>query len=180
MAHNKKELWIPEVRVFARNMKRCRVERNMTQLDVAKGSGVDLATINQLENAGLSSDRDPRLSSLSGVARALGVSLSELFTPQPTSQDSNEPPSYLTFSEWFWAKLQMCLRLLNAGRVFSDEPSLRRIFEDMLVVAQSDKKFTEQQRELIWNDRPKISRGNIPSGETKDKSEHDSKGNVEV
>lgn len=141
-----------EMRIFARNMRYYRERKKLTQKEIADSSEIDLATVNQMENVGLSVTRDPRLSSLVSVANALSIPLLEMFRDRAYLHE--EVPPYLTFSEWFWVKLIECIEILNRGRVIHDEATLRHAFEGFLAVVRPDREFTQQEKELIWNDRP--------------------------
>ena len=157
-----------DIKVFARNMRRYRAKRRMTQKELADSSGVDLATINQMENIGVSVNRDPRVSSLSAVANALGVTLAEMF--QGTAEEPGELSSYLTLSEWFWDKFRRGQRIEGAT-VPVEVSLLRRAFEGFLAFVKPDREFTEREKELIWNDRPNIYRQDNQPDEMKDKKE---------
>jgi transcriptional regulator with XRE-family HTH domain len=72
-------------------LKSLRKAKGMTQLDVAKASGLSLSIITQIEQ-GLTSD--PKLSTLNALARALGVSLDELAKDE--GQESQQRPAPAT------------------------------------------------------------------------------------
>jgi transcriptional regulator with XRE-family HTH domain len=132
-------------------MRRLRVEKRITQKELADASGVDLATINQIENIDRNVDRDPRISSLSAIAHALRVMLADMF--QSTTGDSVEFGAYLTFSEWFWHELDNELKVLGSKELYSEEQKLRRAFDGFLVMAKPARDFTDEEKERIWNDR---------------------------
>lgn len=142
---------VVDIGVFAQNMKRQRMKQHITQKQLAEVCGIDLATINQIENIRYSSDRNPRISSLSAVARALGVSLSEMF--QDTAAGEAKTPSYLTFSAWLWDKFDDCVKRLDNENLYSKEQELRRAFEGFLLFAKPDRNFSDPEKESIWNDR---------------------------
>jgi transcriptional regulator with XRE-family HTH domain len=143
-----------EARVFAQNMRRQRARKHMFQNQLAEASGLDLATINQIENLGLTTDRDPRLSSLVAIARALETTLLDMFTG--TVSAGSDPPEYLTYSDWFWSKLRYSLEDVNGGLLDLDEPRLRRAFDGFLAVVKPEKEFEQSERESIWNDRYRV------------------------
>lgn len=57
-----------ESRLFAKKMRALRVEKGMTQLELAQETGLDLTTINELENG----RREPKLGTVSRIERVLG------------------------------------------------------------------------------------------------------------
>lgn len=59
---------------FGRKMKELRVARNMSQLELSQKAGLDLTTVNELENG----NREPILSTIWKLARALNVKESAL------------------------------------------------------------------------------------------------------
>lgn len=63
-----------ESRLFAKKMRALRIEKGMTQLELAEETGLDLTTINELENG----RREPKLGTIKRVAKSLGLSLSVL------------------------------------------------------------------------------------------------------
>lgn len=63
--------------VIAKNAKRLRLDREMTQIQVAKKSGISVPTYSKIESGGAS----PRLDTLYKVASALGAGIHELFAP---------------------------------------------------------------------------------------------------
>ena len=63
-----------ESRIFAKKMSKLRKAGGMTQLELALKTGLDLTTINELENG----HREPLLATLRKVARAMRVSIDTL------------------------------------------------------------------------------------------------------
>lgn len=140
-----------DIQIFARNMRRLRVEKRIMQKQLADASRLDLATINQMENIGLSVDRSPRVSSLSAVAQALGVTLADMF--RDTAEEQAKTPSYLTFSAWLWDKFDDCVKRLDNENLYSKEQELRRAYDGFLLFAKPDRNFSDPEKESIWNDR---------------------------
>lgn len=64
-------------KLVGRNFKRIRLEKGMTQEDVASVSGFSQQYLSGLENG----TRNPSVKSLSEIARALGVSFWDLVRP---------------------------------------------------------------------------------------------------
>ncbi|MFA5080050.1 MAG: helix-turn-helix transcriptional regulator [Candidatus Paceibacterota bacterium] len=56
------------------NIKRIRIEKNITQLEIAKKIGVDKSFISNIENA----KTNPTLSTITSLSKALGVLTNEL------------------------------------------------------------------------------------------------------
>ena len=56
------------------NLKRIRIKRNITQLEIAKTLGADRSFVSNIENG----KNNPTLSTITSLARALGVSADEL------------------------------------------------------------------------------------------------------
>jgi transcriptional regulator with XRE-family HTH domain len=154
---NKPVVGTAEARVFAQNMRRQRMRKHITQKQVAEASGIDLATINQIENLGLTTDRDPRLSSLAAIARALETTLLDMFTG--TVSVGGDLAQYLTYSDWFWSKLRYSLEDVNGGLLDLDEPRLRRAFDGFLAVVKPEKEFEQSEKESIWSDRYRVLNG---------------------
>ncbi|HUW35636.1 MAG TPA: ImmA/IrrE family metallo-endopeptidase [Planctomycetota bacterium] len=63
--------------VLARNVRRLRIARRLTQQDLAQEAGLSLASIKNIELA----RGKPRVSTLQEIARALGAKLQDLFLP---------------------------------------------------------------------------------------------------
>ncbi len=60
---------------FGSRVRKLREQKKMSQLDLAQKAGLDLTTINEIENG----SRDPMLKTIWRIARALEVKLSDLF-----------------------------------------------------------------------------------------------------
>lgn len=60
---------------FGNQVKKLRKKRDMSQHYLAKKSGLDLSTINEIENG----SREPMLKTVWRMANALGVKMSEMF-----------------------------------------------------------------------------------------------------
>ncbi len=60
---------------FGNKVRKLREQRKMSQLGLAQKSGLDLTTINEVENG----NRDPMLKTIWRMANALGVKISQLF-----------------------------------------------------------------------------------------------------
>lgn len=60
---------------FGNQVKKLREQKKMSQLALAQKAGLDLTTINEIENG----NRDPMLKTIWKLANALGVKLSQLF-----------------------------------------------------------------------------------------------------
>jgi len=60
---------------FGNQVKRLRKKNGMSQLELAQKSGLDLTTINEIENG----NREPMLRTIWRIAKALRVKMSELF-----------------------------------------------------------------------------------------------------
>ena len=69
------------------NIKRIRKVKNLTQKEVFIAAGMDSAQYSRIEN----SRTDPSVNTLEKIAKALGVSLSEIFTKE---EDIKEIHSY--------------------------------------------------------------------------------------
>ena len=69
------------------NIKRIRVAKNLSQKEVVLAAGMDTAQYSRIENG----KTDPSVSTLEKIAKALGVSLSELFI---NKEDLKEIHSY--------------------------------------------------------------------------------------
>lgn len=65
---------IEDSKKLAKNLKKIRTEKNVTQIEIAKKIGVDRAFISNIENA----KTNPTLSTITSIAKALGVSTNEL------------------------------------------------------------------------------------------------------
>ncbi|MFP5388763.1 MAG: helix-turn-helix domain-containing protein [Thermoleophilia bacterium] len=59
---------------LGRNLRRARLDREMTQEDVAERSGVHATEVSRIE----SGKRDPQVSTVERLAEAVGVSASDL------------------------------------------------------------------------------------------------------
>ena len=66
---------------FGRTLRRLRVERQLTQEELAQRAGVDYKYLQKLEGQNPSS---PTLSTLEKLAKGLGISVSELVTSVDT------------------------------------------------------------------------------------------------
>ncbi|OGY85278.1 MAG: DNA-binding protein [Candidatus Kerfeldbacteria bacterium RIFOXYA2_FULL_38_24] len=62
------------VKKLAINIKRIRTEKNMTQGDLCRATGLDRAYISNIESA----KKNPTLKTIEKIAKALGVSVDEL------------------------------------------------------------------------------------------------------
>ena len=62
------------VSAFGRNLRRLRIERNLSQKDVADAAGVQQAMIANIEGG----DRRPSFATATAIAAYLGVSLDEM------------------------------------------------------------------------------------------------------
>lgn len=60
---------------FGQRLRKLREQRNMLQLELALKSGLDLTTVNELENG----NREPMLRTIWKISNALQVKLSDLF-----------------------------------------------------------------------------------------------------
>lgn len=65
---------IDDVKKLGANLKRIRIKKNITQVEIAKKLGVDRSFVSNLENA----KTNPTLATITNLARALGVSTNEL------------------------------------------------------------------------------------------------------
>ena len=60
---------------FGNQVKKLRKKQGISQLVLSQKSGLDLTTINEIENG----NREPMLKTVWRISRALGVSLSQMF-----------------------------------------------------------------------------------------------------
>jgi transcriptional regulator with XRE-family HTH domain len=65
----------PAIEMVARNIRRLREERDMSQVELARRAGVDLRTVTRIEAV----EREPGVSTLTRIARGLGVAPAELW-----------------------------------------------------------------------------------------------------
>jgi DNA-binding XRE family transcriptional regulator len=65
----------PAIELVARNIRRLREDRNLSQVELARRAGVDLRTITRIESV----QREPGVSTLARIARGLGVPPAELW-----------------------------------------------------------------------------------------------------
>jgi len=63
-----------DVKKLGENLKRIRIKKNITQVEIAKKLGVDRSFVSNLENA----KTNPTLATITNLAQALGVSTNEL------------------------------------------------------------------------------------------------------
>ena len=63
-----------ETQKLAKNLKKIRAEKNISQGDIVKTTGIDKAMISNIENG----KTNPTLSTISKLAKAVGVSVDEL------------------------------------------------------------------------------------------------------
>ena len=63
-----------DVKKLGANLKRIRIKKNITQIEIAKKLGVDRSFISNLENA----KTNPTLATITNLAQVLGVSTNEL------------------------------------------------------------------------------------------------------
>lgn len=103
---------------LARNLVAARSALGLSQDQLAHAAGVSRATVNQLEG-GASAKGDPRLSTISSVAAALGISPLFLFLDReeldaiaeiPKSQEAKDVSSHLNAEQ-----LERMRRLLRSG-----------------------------------------------------------------
>lgn len=57
-----------ESRLFAKKMRTLRIEKGITQLELAEEAGLDLTTINELEHG----RREPKLGTIIAIQKVLG------------------------------------------------------------------------------------------------------------
>lgn len=60
---------------FGQKVRKLREQKKMSQLELAQKAGLDLTTINEIENG----NRDPMLKTIWKIANALSISLAQLF-----------------------------------------------------------------------------------------------------
>ncbi len=65
---------IDDVKKLGANLKKIRIKKNITQVKIAKKLGVNRAFVSNIENA----KTNPTLSTITNLAKALGVSTNEL------------------------------------------------------------------------------------------------------
>jgi transcriptional regulator with XRE-family HTH domain len=65
----------PAISQVAANIRRLREERGMSQVELARRSGVDLRTVTRIEAV----EREPGVSTLARIARGLGVAPAEFW-----------------------------------------------------------------------------------------------------
>lgn len=63
-----------DAKKLGENLKKIRIEKNITQTDLAEKLGVDKSFISNIENG----KNNPTLSTITNLAQALGVSTNEL------------------------------------------------------------------------------------------------------
>ncbi len=63
-----------DVKKLGQNLKRIRIKKNITQVEISKKLGVDRSFVSNLENA----KTNPTLATITNLAQALGVSTNEL------------------------------------------------------------------------------------------------------
>ncbi len=63
-----------DVKKLGENLKRIRIKKDITQVEIAKKLGVDRSFVSNLENA----KTNPTLATITSLAQALGVSTNEL------------------------------------------------------------------------------------------------------
>jgi len=63
-----------EVQKLAENLKRIRAEKDISQGDIVKSTGIDKAMISNIENG----KTNPTLATIAKLAKAIGVSVGEL------------------------------------------------------------------------------------------------------
>ncbi len=63
-----------EAQKLGKNLKRIRTEKGISQGDIVKVSGIDKAMISNIENG----KTNPTLTTIAKLAKAIGVSISEL------------------------------------------------------------------------------------------------------
>ncbi len=140
--------YLKDAEVFAQNVRKLRQLRRMNQEELAKKAGINLTTMNQIENIGSELGRAPLLSTLSSVAKALEVPISSLFVG-----GTEDRKGYLHFSAWAWSKFLDVSDSLNLVKILNDENLLRRQFEGFLVFLRPGQTFSPEDKELIWMDR---------------------------
>lgn len=67
------------------NIKRIRIAKNLSQKEVTMSAGLDTAQYSRIENG----KTDPSVNTLERIAKALGVSLAELFASTEELQEIN-------------------------------------------------------------------------------------------
>ncbi len=60
---------------FGNKVRKLREQRKMSQLELAQKAGLDLTTINEVENG----NRDPMLKTIWRISNALDIKISQLF-----------------------------------------------------------------------------------------------------
>jgi len=60
---------------FGQRVRKLRTEKRMSQLQLSQESGLDLTTINEIENG----NREPMLRTISRIAKAFNITISEIF-----------------------------------------------------------------------------------------------------
>ena len=60
---------------FGNKVRKIRIKKKMSQLELSQKAQLDLTTINEIENG----NREPMLRTMWRISNALGVTLSELF-----------------------------------------------------------------------------------------------------
>lgn len=63
-----------DVKKLGENLKRIRIKKNITQVEIAKKLGVDRSFVSNLENA----KTNPTLATITNLAQVLGVSANDL------------------------------------------------------------------------------------------------------
>ena len=63
-----------EVQKLAENLKRIRAEKDISQGDIVKSTGIDKAMISNIENG----KTNPTLATIAKLAKSIGVSVGEL------------------------------------------------------------------------------------------------------
>jgi len=63
-----------DVKKLGENLKKIRLNKNITQIEIAKKLGVDRAFVSNIENA----KTNPTLATITNLAQTLGVSTNEL------------------------------------------------------------------------------------------------------
>ncbi|MEK7187458.1 MAG: helix-turn-helix transcriptional regulator [Patescibacteria group bacterium] len=64
-----------DVKKLGQNIKRIRIKKNITQVEIAKKLGADRSFVSNLENA----KTNPTLATITNLAKALNVPIDELF-----------------------------------------------------------------------------------------------------
>jgi transcriptional regulator with XRE-family HTH domain len=114
--------------IVGRNLRRLRRGRRLTQIQLAEAAGMSPDTIVKTEGG----HQLPRLSSLVGLANALGVEVVDFYRPEDAWLDHQTPVEELSDGD-----LEDIRRLLEGGspvaRFLEDDPAwLRKLSQTLL------------------------------------------------